>query len=138
THTRKARILVGLDQCMRSDDTVIRPDRRACVHIRILELHILKMEGLRFPLRHDNGGTRTVDSDDTRMREAAGVKRRENSRTAAEIKNARGLSKPGLNERSDGRVVVVALAVQDRQNSRVGGKVVKCRFVLRSAVPLFF
>src|SRR5689334_15974126 len=136
--TGKARILLGLDQCMRGDDTVVRPTRRTGIHIRTSKLHVLKMEGLRFPLRHDNGGTRTVDPNDTRMRVAAGVKRRENARTAAEIKNGRGTSKRTLDERSDGRVVVVTLAVEDRENSRGGGKVVKRRLLLGSALPLFF
>ena len=123
---------------MRGDDTVTRPAREACVQIPVLELHILEMQGLGFSLGRGNRRPRTVDTDHPRVRIAAGVKRRENPRAAAEIENRRGVAKPGCDERSDGRIVVVTLAVEDRQNPWGSRKIVECGLVLRSSVPLFF
>src|SRR6476646_4514194 len=135
TRARKAGILFGLNQRMRGDNTVICPARGTCVHIRVLEPHILEMENLGFSLGRGNGRARTVDTDHPRVGIAAGVKRRENPGAAAEIKNRGGVAKPLCDERSDGRIVAVSLAVEDRQNPWGSRKIVECGFVLTGSLP---
>ena len=54
------------------------------------------------------------------------------------VQDRGGVPKPCRDERSDGHIVVEALAVEDRQNPWGSRKIVECGFVLRSSVPLFF
>ena len=96
------------------------------------------MKGLGLPLRFFNRCARAVKADHSSMRIAAAIKGRENTGTATEIKNGGGIGKPSADQWSDGQIIVIALAIKNRQNPRYGGQIIERDFILDGSLPFSF
>jgi hypothetical protein len=90
-----------------------------------METDVRQSQFPRFLLRDSEGYGRTIEADELPVGKLAGIERRKNADSAAEIEDVRGTTDASPHPQSNRVVVVVSLAVQNGKNSRLGGQVVE-------------
>src|SRR5207249_3022731 len=112
----------------RRDDDVVGSRERSVLDVQALEAEVPQPERPRAFAGHPQRGVRTVHAHDGDSRELLGIERRQQADAAPEIKDGPGSAESFSDGRRDGLVVVVLLTVEDRQNVRSRGVVVKGYF----------
>ena len=110
---------------MGRDDEVIGSGETTLLEVQTLETDIVDPKSCRPFLSHGYRDNRTVQPYERTIRELAREEGCEQSDTAAKVQDGAGSADSFGHKRTDGQIVVVPLAIQDRQDVGFCGEVIE-------------
>ena len=121
---------------MRGKDQIIGASGSRVIEIETIEPHVGQAKNLRVFLRARDRGSRAIDPDKSLVGMLPRIECREDADPAAHIQYRPGSTDAICHARSDGQIIVVPLAIEDRQDIRMGGGIVERDLVGRGSTTL--